>query len=393
MVRSSRVVVPSLLVTAGALGVLAACQVNGKDPAAVTPSAPTSTATAAPTPVLASATAAPTATAVATSVPVAEPLKLPCDGPVAGMACIPAGDFIRGSKSGEKNEQPQSTIYVDAFFMDLTEVTNEMHNACVAAKKCKVVHTVYPDFDRPRQPKVGVRWYDAVDFCKAAGKHLPTEAEWEKAARGPDGRLYPWGDEPATCERAVIMDERGRSCGVPQKSSEPDKGRTFEVGTRPPNPYGLYDMSGNAWEWTNDYYSESWAACGEACQGKNPKGPCGGVSPCDKHEDRAVRGGSWFWKAPLASATYRRHHVPSNNPYHHYGFRCAASLEEAAALRDGKTAVPWGTPTPPSTPPAGPAAKPFVSGGGAAVIPSDAVKTTATSAAAPTGTVAPASTK
>jgi formylglycine-generating enzyme required for sulfatase activity len=255
------------------------------------------------------------------------------------MACIPGGPFLRGSTQGNPNEQPQATVTVDAFLMDVTEVTVEAHNACVAAHHCKPVNTVYPDFSRPKQPKVGVRWYDAVDFCKAMNKHLPTEAEWEKAARGTDGRLYPWGNEIATCELAVIKDKRGRSCGVPQKSNEPDKGRTFEVATRPPNQYGLYDMSGNAWEWVADWYSKSYAACGDACLGTNPKGPCGGAEPCAGHTERVVRGGSWFWEAPLATTTYRREHFPSNNPYHHYGFRCAASLAEAAAIREaGKAA-------------------------------------------------------
>jgi formylglycine-generating enzyme required for sulfatase activity len=266
------------------------------------------------------------------SAPVVEPAS-PCGAPVPGMACIPAGEFVRGADDGDPNERPQSKIDLDAFFMDVTEVTVEAHDACVASGRCKAVHTIYPDFSRPKQPKVGVSWYDADAYCKAMHKHLPTEAEWEKAARGTDGRRYPWGDEPATCERAIIKTEAGRSCGVKQASGEPDKGRTFEVASRAPNPYGLYDMAGNAWEWVADYYSKSYAECGEACSGKNPKGPCDGAIPCPRHVDRVVRGGSWYWDASYATTTLRHHHVPSNNPYHHYGFRCAASLEEAAALR------------------------------------------------------------
>lgn len=275
------------------------------------------------------------------SAPVPEPPPPPpdpCGGPVAGMACIPAGDFLRGAREGNPNEQPQATIRLDAFLMDVTEVTVEAHDACVASGKCKVARTIYKDFSRPRQPKVGVRWYDAVDFCAAMNKHLPTEAEWEKAARGTDGRRHPWGDEPATCALAVIMDATGRSCGVKQASGEPDKGRTFEVASRPPNQYGLHDMSGNAWEWVYDWYSPSYAKCGDACLGSNPKGPCAGAERCPGHRDRVVRGGSWFWPASHATATYRQHHVPSNDPYHHYGFRCAASLPEAEVLRRGKPA-------------------------------------------------------
>jgi sulfatase modifying factor 1 len=249
------------------------------------------------------------------------------------MACIPAGDFLRGSAEGNKNEQPQASIFLDAFLMDITEVTVEAFDACVASGRCKPAHTIYKDFSRPKQPKVGVSWYDAVAFCKAMGKHLPTEAEWEKAARGSDGRRHPWGDEPATCALAVIMDERGRSCGVKQATGTPDKGRTFEVGSRPPGQHGLLDMSGNAWEWVFDWYSPSYSACGDACAGPNPRGPCGGAERCPGRSERVVRGGSWYWDARYATTTYRQHHVPSNDPYHHYGFRCAASLSEAEALR------------------------------------------------------------
>jgi formylglycine-generating enzyme len=270
--------------------------------------------------------------------PPAEPLDglpavLPCGQAPAGMACIAGGPFLRGTDKGPKDARPQETIWLQTFFMDTHEVTVEAYDACVAEKKCQPAKTAYgKDYLRPRQPKVGQSWYHAVAFCKARGKHLPTEAEWEKAARGADGRTYPWGEEPATCERAVIMDAQGkRSCGTPWKGFAPEKGRTYEVGTRPPNPYGLYDMAGNAWEWVNDWYTP-YAKCGPACRGQDPRGPCGGAEPCKGMSLRVVRGGSWYWPAEQATTFYRRQHVPSNNPYHHYGFRCAASLAEATAL-------------------------------------------------------------
>jgi formylglycine-generating enzyme required for sulfatase activity len=115
----------------------------------------------------------------------------------------------------------------------------------------------YTDFDRPRQPINGIRWFDADKYCKAQGKQLPTEAQWEKAARGPDGALHPWGDEPATCERAIIKDEQGRSCGVKKLYSKPETGRPFEVGSRPAYRYGLHDMAGNSWEWVADWYART----------------------------------------------------------------------------------------------------------------------------------------
>lgn len=264
---------------------------------------------------------------------------------VDGMGCVPGGAFLRGrdEPNGKKprlrydqaGEWPRETVHLQTFYMDKYEVTVEDYDACVKAKKCPKARTLYSDYSRPKQPKVGVSWYNAVQFCKAAGKHLPTEAEWEKAARGVDGRLYPWGDKTATCKEAVIKDRRGRSCGVPKKiGGHPEKGRTFVVGTRAPNQFGLFDMSGNSWEWVYDWASRSYAKCGTACQGFDPRGPCGGALKCKGHKHRVVRGGSWYWPAKLATTTFRRFHIPSNKlpNYHHFGFRCAASAAEGLAL-------------------------------------------------------------
>lgn len=140
-------------------------------------------------------------------------------------------------------------------------------------------------------------------------------------------------NEPATCERAVIMDTQGRrSCGVEKLHGHPDKGRTFEVGSRAPTPPGLYDMAVNSWEWVYDWASSSYAACGAACTRDDPRGPCDGAMECPGHHERVVRGDSWYWPAAYATTTYRRFHTSENKPYHHFGFRCSASEEEAAAL-------------------------------------------------------------
>jgi len=248
------------------------------------------------------------------------------------MSCIPGGPFWRGRDDGPANEQPRERIFLQTFYMDQYEVTVAAYNTCVASGGCEPAHTNYSDYSRPTQPKVGVTWYHASAYCRAAGKHLPTEAEWEKAARGEDGRLFPWGNEPAACARAVIMDERGRSCGVQKQGGQPDKGRTLEVGSRPPGIYGLFDMSGNSWEWVADWFRTSYRECGGGCTDVNPRGPCGGRESCNGYTERVVRGGSWYWPAEYATATYRRAHAPSNVPYHHFGFRCAASVEEAHAL-------------------------------------------------------------
>lgn len=257
----------------------------------------------------------------------------PCGNVPAGMACIPGGPFLRGTDSGPKNARPLASVWMQTYFMDLYEVTYGDYQACVKAKKCKRSHPAYNDYDRPKQPMVGMTWYDTVQFCKAQGKHLPTEAEWEKAARGPDGNTHPWGNEPADCKRAVIMDKTGRGCGTPKLPPNPEKGRTLEVGTRPAGVYGLFDMSGNAWEWVADWYTTSFERCGKDCLGPDPKGPCGGKADCPNHDKKLVKGGSWYWPPHMATAVWRRPHFPENKPYHHFGFRCAASLAEAQALK------------------------------------------------------------
>lgn len=261
----------------------------------------------------------------------------PCGEVPEGMACIPGGPFIRGSDDGRNNARPAQTIWLQTFYMDLYEVTYADYKACQATKECLRGGPLYNDFSRADQPIVGPSWFAAVRYCEVKGKRLPTESQWEKAARGPDGNRYPWGDEEATCDLAVIKDERGRSCGVDKRFEHPKKGRTFVIGTRPPGAYGLYDMAGNAWEWVYDWASPSWEACGEACQGTDPLGPCGGKGKdtCGKVEKRVVKGGSWYWDASYATGYHRRTHYPHNLnsvEFHHFGFRCAASLEEGKAL-------------------------------------------------------------
>jgi sulfatase modifying factor 1 len=261
------------------------------------------------------------------------PAPLACDTAPTGMACVPAGPFLRGSDEGPEHARPAARVWLQTYYMDLNEVTYAEYKACVKARKCDPSGPGYTDFDRPRQPINGIRWFDADKYCRAQGKQLPTEAQWEKAARGPDGALHPWGDEPATCERAIIKDSSGRSCGVKKLYSKPETGRPFEVGSRPAYRYGLHDMSGNSWEWVADWYAKDYATCGAECAGVEPRGPCGGAEQCAGYRRKIVRGGSWYWDAAHATAIYRRAHYPENQPFHHFGFRCAASPEQAAALR------------------------------------------------------------
>ena len=188
----------------------------------------------------------------------------------------------------------------------------------------------YSDFNRPEQPMMGASWYAAQKYCAAQGKRLPTEAEWEKGARGPSGDSTPYGLEQVSCKEAVIQDETGRSCGVLKKGSAKlaKKGRVWEVAKKPAGHYGLFDMVGNAEEWVSDWFVADLARCGSDCAGTDPKGPCAGKKNCAKHPYKMVKGGSWYWDASHATGWHRRPHVPNNKPYHHFGFRCAASLDE-----------------------------------------------------------------
>jgi len=184
------------------------------------------------------------------------------------MVRVPAGEFIMGSDSGETDEKPVHRVYLDEYFIDKYEVTNEQYNQCVSAGSCSA-NGKFNSFTDPQQPVVGVDWNQADTYCKWAGKRLPTEAEWEKAARGTDGRTYPWG-EGIDCSRANYGDCK--------------HGKTKPVGSYPSgaSPYGAMDMAGNVWEWCADWYGYY-----QNSPNRNPTGPGSGQS-------RVLRGGSWI---------------------------------------------------------------------------------------------------
>jgi formylglycine-generating enzyme required for sulfatase activity len=242
----------------------------------------------------------------------------PCGSVPSDMACIPGGTFTRGSNDGPAREAPEMTIRVDSFWMDITEVTSAAYRACVTAGECRRAGPRYKGFSGKNQPIVGVSWHDAVRYCRWKGKRLPTEAEWEKAARGPQGERYPWGNAKPSCERTVYKAAAVNGCG---------RGTTWPVKSKPVGRYGLYDMAGNAWEWVADWYSPSYAACGDACSGSNPRGPCDGADTCKGHRTKVVRGGSWWWNWRYVSSSWRRYHRPENKPFHHFGFRCASDVK------------------------------------------------------------------
>ncbi|MCS6983555.1 MAG: formylglycine-generating enzyme family protein [Leptospiraceae bacterium] len=260
------------------------------------------------------------------------PVKGGCSTKIPDMACIPAGEFLRGYNMGLPEEQGEALIFVDSFYIDLFEVTNADFEECVKAggclgclanKTCSYVGARYgKPYQRPRQPAIGIPWYAARDYCAFVGKRLPTESEWEKAARGENGELYPWGNDPPNCTRAVIEENGRKGCATELKSPAYLM-TTQDVGSRPPGRYGLYDMAGNAWEWVLDWFSP-YQSCGEVCFEKNPRGPCRGAENCPGFSHKVLKGGSWWWPAEYTRGSYRRHNDPGFwEEYHHFGFRCA----------------------------------------------------------------------
>jgi formylglycine-generating enzyme required for sulfatase activity len=253
------------------------------------------------------------------------------------MLRVPGGTFTMGADvGGEEDEHPAHAVTVASFWLDRTEVTNEAYSACVRAGKCRPADPrvasrsrAGPDerFRGPRQPVVGVSWDDATAYCAFVGKRLPTEAEWERAARGDDGRTYPWGNEKPTPERAVY----GRSFGV---------GSTDDVGTHPAGrgPYGHEDLAGNVWEWTADEYDPYAYRRPGAPQGK--AGSCAeilaaqdelrrlgkqgftGTNPIPTECERSIRGGGWNYFPEGLRATNRVHHAARFRIVM-LGFRCA----------------------------------------------------------------------
>jgi formylglycine-generating enzyme required for sulfatase activity len=217
---------------------------------------------------------------------------------------VPAGEFVMGSSDADpdadSSEKPQHTVYLDAYRIGKYEVTNRQYAQCVRAKVCKEpTDTEY--YDDPAyadHPVVSLRWLDTRDFCRWIGGRLPTEAEWEKAARGTDGRIYPWGDEPPDCDKANLP-----GC----------TGGTKAVGSYPEgaSPYGAMSMAGNVYEWVADRHAADYYARSPE---RNPQGP-------DAGDLRVLRGGSWDRPHSDARCTARLKSYPGVS-YPNDGVRC-----------------------------------------------------------------------
>jgi formylglycine-generating enzyme required for sulfatase activity len=244
---------------------------------------------------------------------------------------IPAGEFLMGSNAGRDNEQPQRQIYLDAFEIDRYEVTNVQYQRFVKATGRQSPQYWSGD-EYPRGqadvPVVGMSWPDADAYCAWAGKRLPTEAEWEKACRGTDARVYPWGDAwDATRANVdvVLLEPQAPRWEEVWASLQTNAGRRGirAVGSYPAgaSPYGVMDMTGNASEWVADWYN--WAGYAEL-PARNPRG----LGP---PWNRSLRGSAWF--DPYGSADWVRDtsrcaaRSSSHAPWDpRVGLRCARSV-------------------------------------------------------------------
>ncbi|HVZ88404.1 MAG TPA: SUMF1/EgtB/PvdO family nonheme iron enzyme [Polyangia bacterium] len=171
------------------------------------------------------------------------------DRPAHDRVLIPAGPFTQGSTHGEEDERPARKVNLKAFAIDRTEVTRGDYAKCVAAGRCAAVADATAASE-PRVPVTGVDWNDAQAYCKFAGGRLPTEAEWEKAARGTDGREYPWGNQ-VDCSRANWGNFEGEGPCAGKNPGHPVAVGLYLTGA---SPYGVLDMGGNVWEWVADKY-------------------------------------------------------------------------------------------------------------------------------------------
>lgn len=234
------------------------------------------------------------------------------------MVLITRGEFTMGSQD-HSDETPHQVV-LDAYYIDKYEVSNTQYKEFIK----QTGHPAPAYWDDPRlnqsaQPVVGVNWYDASAFCEWKGKRLPTEAEWERAAKGPEGSHYPWGH---------TLD--------PQKANYGQHvGKTAPVDSYPDgvSGYGVYNMAGNVFEWVADWYDPAYYRVSPVL---NPQGPATGINFANQGPVKVLKGGSWLAPSSSLHTSHRFWNQPENNSYGvGLGFRCAkaAAPESLQTIR------------------------------------------------------------
>jgi sulfatase modifying factor 1 len=240
----------------------------------------------------------------------------------APMVLVPAGPFTMGSNDGLPNERPEHQVFLDAYWIDLYEVTLSSYQKFLEATN----HNPPPTWDDESattvgdRPAIGMGWEDASAYCRWAEKRLPTEAEWEKAARGTDARRFPWGHmqpfvDIANYNRGVWVSEAVTLVGVGSGLEGMSVRHGLKEGGK--SPYGLNHMAGNAAEWVADWYDREYY---HNSPDKNPTGPANG-------EKKVVRGGSWV-DLPAALRVTARFSAEPEFQDRTIGFRCAKNADK-----------------------------------------------------------------
>jgi formylglycine-generating enzyme required for sulfatase activity len=225
------------------------------------------------------------------------------------MILIPQDESVMGSDLGDNGEKPAHTVFLKDYYIDKFEVTNILYKACVDAAGCALPYDSSsatrddyfgnPDFDQ--HPVLFVDWEGAKQYCEWRGGRLPTEAEWEKAARGATNeQIFPWGGEAD-----IALANYDSSIGDTTRVGNYENGKS---------PFGVYDLAGNVWEWVNDWYSQTYYSVQPAGI-ENPIGPQTGT-------EKVLRGGSWQ-SNQIDIRSYRRFAFDPSDVNNDFGFRCA----------------------------------------------------------------------
>lgn len=195
-----------------------------------------------------------------------------------GMVVIPAGEFWMGAEDGLQDARPLHRVHLSSYWFDKYEVTNARYRQCVEGGGCTPPkdRQTFEDAQRAYHPVTNITWNQARSFCQWQGKRLPTEAEWEKAARGTDGRRYPWGNDGEFMTSVNGVEPVGRQASMA-------------------SPYGVFDLIGSVSQWVKDWYAEDFYQTSPA---RDPQGPLRGSF-------RVLRGGEWHEKSPNLQASYR----------------------------------------------------------------------------------------